>query len=300
MTFDRDRYQSKLLNLTGNRELLDSPLYVFDLIASTNQKLWELIDSGIQPMIAAIALEQSAGKGQWGRQWQSSLGGLYLSVALGVDLSAGNGFHLTLATALGIANLLREYNIPVVLKWPNDLILLGRKLGGIKCETRTYQERIKQAVVGVGINWTNSPPEVGINLQSFWQGCRGAGEQRSREAEEQGCRGAEKDKQQTTNNQKPTINNQQQITSLEELAAITTYGIISGYQNYLEQGIDRLLTNYLELFHNLGQTVVVGDYVGTVVGVSSTGELQVRLRSPGASAILSLQPGQISLGYNTT
>jgi BirA family transcriptional regulator, biotin operon repressor / biotin---[acetyl-CoA-carboxylase] ligase len=272
MFFARDRYQNQLFNLAKNRELLDSPLYVFDLIPSTNQKLWELIDRGVKPTIAAIALQQNAGRGQWGKQWQSPLGGLYLSVALSTDLKLKDSFHLTLATAVGIANILRDRNVPVLLKWSNDLILRGQKLGGIKSETRTQQESIKQAVIGVGINWINPTPEVGINLRSFLE---------------------ESVDVKLSDRQSSNVS----IQSLEELAAITTYGIISGYQNYLEKGIDRLLSTYLELLINLGQTVEVNDLSGTVVGVSSTGELKVRLRSPGASTQISLQPGQISLGY---
>jgi BirA family transcriptional regulator, biotin operon repressor / biotin---[acetyl-CoA-carboxylase] ligase len=286
MSFDRNFYQSQLFNLADDRELLDSPLYVFDSIASTNQKLWELIDRGVKPTIAAIALQQSAGRGQWGKQWQSQLGGLYLSVALNTNLKLQDGFYLTLATAVGIANILRDRDVPVLLKWSNDLILQGKKLGGIKTETRTQQEYIKQAVIGVGINWTNPIPEVGISLRSF----------------------LDKRKEKASNVVTKQHNNSVpyslfpvsslSIQSLEELAALTTYGIISGYDNYLALGIDRLLSEYLKLLVNLGQTVRVNGCSGTIVGVSPTGELKVRLRSPGASSEISLPPGQISLGYD--
>jgi len=67
---------------------------------------------------------------------------------------------------LGNCYGLREHGIPVGLKWPNDLMLCGRKLGGILTETKVQQGRITKAVVGVGINW-NPVPETGINLLSF-------------------------------------------------------------------------------------------------------------------------------------
>jgi BirA family biotin operon repressor/biotin-[acetyl-CoA-carboxylase] ligase len=312
MSFDRDKYQTILLNLSNGRELLDSPLYVYDVIPSTNQILWELLDRGIQPTIAAIALQQTAGRGQWGRNWQSSLGGLYLSVALTVDLAAGESFHLTLSTVLGIVQILRDRNIPVFLKWPNDLILLKRKLGGIKCETRIRQEKIERAIIGVGINWTNPTPEVGISLRSFLMGNLGSSECFLRKSFAYGVRsdrgvgsvgrpGDEETERQGELHSPPhpvPQHSELPITSLEELAAVTTYGIISGYQKYLEQGIDRLLPNYLQLLSNLGQTVKINDSLGEIVGVSTTGELIVRLRSPGASTEIALQPGQISLGYD--
>jgi BirA family biotin operon repressor/biotin-[acetyl-CoA-carboxylase] ligase len=140
---------------------------VFEEITSTNQKLWQLIDANCSLPRGAIARQQTAGRGQWGRVWQSPPGGLYLSVALPLDLAINCGPHLTLAVAWGIANQLRCRDIPVLLKWPNDLVLSGRKLGGIKIETRVSQEIITHGVIGVWINYLNPVPATGINLESF-------------------------------------------------------------------------------------------------------------------------------------
>ena len=167
-----------------------------------------------------------------------------------------------MATAWGIATALRRYHLPVWLKWSNDLILEGKKLGGIKIETRTQQQQITHAVVGVGINWTNSVPNLGINLQSYYQ-----------------------------------TQTEKRIVSLEQLTAITVYGILSGYQHYLTVGIKQLVDDYLQLLSNLGQSVIIEGCPGVVTGVTTQGELKVRLRSPGATTEIHLAPGQISLGY---
>ncbi len=140
---------------------------IFPDIPSTNGKLWELIDQQYSLPRVAIALQQSAGRGQWGRVWQSLPGGLYLSVALSLDLPLDSGPHLTLATAWGIANQLRTLDLPILLKWPNDLVLHQRKLGGIKIETRVSQQRLTHGVIGVGINYLNCVPKTGINLQEI-------------------------------------------------------------------------------------------------------------------------------------
>lgn len=142
-------------------------LQVYDTLPSTSQKLWELIDQGVSAGNAVIALQQSNGRGQWGRQWSSSIGGLYLSLALEPNLRSDRASWLTICTAWGIATQLREHQVPVSLKWANDLILDKRKLGGILTETRIHQNTVSQAVVGVGINWINPVPEVGINLQNY-------------------------------------------------------------------------------------------------------------------------------------
>jgi BirA family biotin operon repressor/biotin-[acetyl-CoA-carboxylase] ligase len=128
MIFNRQAYLTFLHDLSGSHELGLIPLLIFEIIPSTNQKLWELIDRGEQLPLVAIALQQTAGKGQWGRSWQSSLGGLYLSLAINLDMPSSHYPHLTIATAWGIATALRNYDLPVWLKWPNDLLLQKRKL----------------------------------------------------------------------------------------------------------------------------------------------------------------------------
>lgn len=247
---------------SGDRLSLPISLHIFETLASTNQKSWELIDRGASLPLVAIALQQTAGRGQWGRQWLSSAGGLYLSLVISTDLAVQNSSHLVIATAWGIAAILRHHHLPIYLKWFNDLILNKHKLGGIKIETRTQQEKITNAVIGVGINWQNTVPEIGINLQTYYQ-------------------------------KQP----QKYISSLEQLAAITTYGILFSYQYYLIEGIDKLLQNYQDLLINLGQEITVGGCPGIITGVTVNGELKIKLRSPGASTEIHLSPGQISLGY---
>ena len=269
MTFNSQLYQEfwQRLNqsqiITRQQEIATPiPLYVFNSIPSTNTKLWQLIDRGVETPVGAIALQQTAGKGQWGHSWVSTDGGLYLSVALDLDLAISKNPHLVMATAWGIATVLRHYQLPVTIKWSNDLILNQRKLGGIKIETRNVQNKIIKAVIGVGINWCNYVPNIGINLESYYQ-------------------------------DKP----QKDIKSLEELAAITAYGIVQGYKYYLSVGIEQLLTGYLAILNSLGKRVVFNDCPGKVTGVTTDGKLKVRLRSPGATTEISFAPGQISLGY---
>ena len=239
------------------------PLSAFDRIPSTNTTLWSLIDRQVECPCGAIALQQTAGKGQWGHNWVSAEGGLYLSIGLDLALEINNYPHLVMATAWGIATVLRRYKLPVTIKWSNDLILDCRKLGGIKIETRNDKQRITKAVVGVGINWLNSVPTPGINLESYYR--------------EQNIMG---------------------IDSLEELAAIAACGIVLGYEYYLAAGVDLLLKKYLEILDSLGKQINFNGSSGEVVGVTTAGKLKVKLRSPGASTEIQLDPGQISLGYS--
>lgn len=276
MGFDRQQFAAalesvrcrrKALERSPNRQSdtqdLDFSVHLFETLPSTNQKLWELLDAGAGPLTVAIAIQQEAGRGQWGRQWHSPPGGLYLSVALAPNLPAQQSGQLTICSAWGIATILREYDLPVLLKWPNDLVLSGLKLGGILSETRVQQGRITKAVIGVGINLANPVPETGINIQSF-----------------------------LTDLTNPVL-------SLEMLAAITLVGLMSGYHFWQREGIDTLLPAYANLLTSIGRSVLVDGRPGVVVGVALNGDLRVRLLPKGfaPSSEIYLKPGTISLGY---
>lgn len=244
-------------------------LRVFETVNSTNRTLWELLDAGASVGTGAIAACQEFGRGQWGKVWQSKRGGLYLSLAIAPNLLAIEASQLTLSCAWGIATVLREYDIPVGLKWPNDLVYRKQKLGGILIETRLQHDRIRQAVVGVGINWDNPISSPGINIQTIL-------------------------KQRFHPQVAP------KLTSLELLAAIAVLGILKGYDRWQQQGIDAILPDYQVLLVNMGQSIVVNRCRGRVIGVTRQGELRVSLPSPDDPAWsqeICLPPGAISLGY---
>jgi BirA family transcriptional regulator, biotin operon repressor / biotin---[acetyl-CoA-carboxylase] ligase len=240
-------------------------LHLYDSVTSTNQVLWELIQQGVPSGTVVIAKQQTAGRGQWGRTWLSSQGGLYLSVAITLNLEARNSYQLTFATAWGITKQLRNCNIPVEIKWPNDLVLNKLKLGGILTETKISHGKISQAVIGVGINFTNPVPTTGINLES-WQ-------------------------QQSI----------KQILNIEMLATNVLLGIESGIECLIEDGVDVLLPNYTSLLTNIGEGVCLDNVLGTVVGVTSTGCLHVRMETFDPKSVdtpdFFVSPGTISLGY---
>lgn len=270
MEFDRQKF-TKALDIVKQNYHHQEPtinnqiftLHLFDNLPSTNQKLWQLIEQGAPPGTVVIAREQQAGKGQWGRQWYSPPGGLYLSMSLTPNLAAKQGAQLTMSTAWGIAQTLRQIGIPVYLKWPNDLVISKYKLGGILTETRVQQERITKAVIGVGINWINPVPETGINLQSFLEKHPGL------------------------------------ITSLEMLAALTLTGIISGYNFWQKEGITALLPSYEKLLNNINSPIEINGQPAVIVGVSENGDLRVRLNSAEETtpSEIHLPVGTISLGY---
>ncbi|MEO0824875.1 MAG: biotin--[acetyl-CoA-carboxylase] ligase [Cyanobacteria bacterium J06635_15] len=241
-------------------------IHGFDQIPSTNAQVWQLIDTGAPSGTVAIAASQTAGRGQWGRQWQSPRGGAYFSLALAPNVTADQATVLTLASAWGVAQSLNALDIPVRLKWPNDLILCGRKLGGILTESRLVAGRIAWVVVGVGLNWSNRVPDRAIGLKSFLM-----------------------------------ATDQPRIASLERLVAVTLQGIVHGYHQYQTIETNAFIRAYERLLTNRGQRVTAADgHLGEVVGVSSSGALRIRrtTESTGSANEIEYQPGEIALGYN--
>ena len=129
-------------------------IHIVDRVSSTNT--W-LSSNSMGGNDCILALQQTGGKGRGDRVWESPPGGLYLSIISPshslLPFVAGIS---VIQTLVGLDNRLR-------LKWPNDIILDGKKVGGILCE-----DDDKSAVVGIGINMNNSPsfPES-TNLASI-------------------------------------------------------------------------------------------------------------------------------------
>jgi BirA family biotin operon repressor/biotin-[acetyl-CoA-carboxylase] ligase len=111
-----------------------------------------------------VADEQTAGRGRGGHGWHSAAGdGLYVSALVAPALPMARALWLSLATGLATRVAIAEVTgIAVDIRWPNDLLLNGRKCGGILVETAVEGEMLRYAVIGVGINVNHAafPPEL--------------------------------------------------------------------------------------------------------------------------------------------
>lgn len=250
-------------------------IHLFETLPSTNTHLWKMLKAKTLPKAAAgtpkaaagtvvIARQQSAGRGQRDRIWHSSPGGLYLSLALEPDWPVTHSAQLTCLSAWGIATAFNNLGIPIRVKWPNDLFYNGKKLGGILTETKLSQPsrcaptpssnrenlnttaHIKQAVIGVGLNWHNSVPQTGTTLTKIL---------------ESGSYGHAKTK----------------INCLEILIAVVLRGILQGYFYQQRVGSQVFMKTYEKLLTQVGKTVSVekGLIVPTSVSDSTASDLAV-------------------------
>jgi BirA family biotin operon repressor/biotin-[acetyl-CoA-carboxylase] ligase len=134
-------------------------LYHFERVASTMDVLHQLAAEGAEPGTAVLAGEQQGGRGSRGRSWYSPPGGLWLSVLFRPTLPGGIEV-MSLRVGLAVAEALDDLvPRPVRLKWPNDLMLGERKVGGILCEARWQGNALGWVTVGVGLNVRNAVPE---------------------------------------------------------------------------------------------------------------------------------------------
>ena len=126
----------------------------FDCIDSTNAYLKRIASDGAQDGTVAIAAEQTAGRGRRGRVFQSAAGkGVYLSVLLRPQLAPEQLMPLTGLCAVAMCNAVeRVCGIRPQIKWTNDLILNGKKLGGILTELGMENGALSYVIIGVGIN----------------------------------------------------------------------------------------------------------------------------------------------------
>jgi BirA family transcriptional regulator, biotin operon repressor / biotin---[acetyl-CoA-carboxylase] ligase len=275
-TFDRTTFQTALTFFQTQAGLPRSPvdLHWFETTDSTNRELWGLLDRGVEFPVA-IAQTQTAGRGQYGRQWASSPGGLYLSMAIAPQPPA----QMTLTTVWGLAELLNRTGIPAQVKWLNDLVIQGRKLGGILTEAKWRGAEMSGAIVGIGLNISNPVPETGISLHQFF-----------------------------TENATTLYDFFQKVpgkdsASLEKVAGLCVAAVQLGQQCLTNFGLDVLRDSYQTHLAHIGQPVQIDGRQGIIVGVSGDGNLRVRFMSEGREPNLIceeeiyLQPGTMSLGY---
>ncbi|MFN4217726.1 MAG: biotin--[acetyl-CoA-carboxylase] ligase [Candidatus Bipolaricaulia bacterium] len=131
----------------------------FRLLDSTNEYLKELAESGAPEGTVIIAAEQTAGKGRRGRSWASPPGGAWFSVLLRPPLSVEQAGCIAILVAVSLARALRErWGVPVGVKWPNDLYVNNKKLGGILVELSSQAHQIQWLIAGIGINVNNELP----------------------------------------------------------------------------------------------------------------------------------------------
>lgn len=238
----------------------------YDVLDSTNLEARRLVEAGQAALHKTVLLahEQTAGRGRRGRQWSSPAGeNLYVSLILEPKLPVEAVSALTLVTGLAVAESIRELTgADALIKWPNDIVIAGKKVCGILAEMVLDGTNLKAVIVGVGINvgQREFPAELADTATGLEQACG------------------------------------KKVSSQELLKAIlerfeTYYG---GYCK--EKALGSLLAPYNAFLVNKDRQVRVlepqGNYNGIARGINEKGELLVELSDGTVNAVYA---GEVSV-----
>lgn len=238
---------------------------------STNTQAKRLAEEGKPHGTLVCAERQTLGKGRRGKSWSSPPGeSIYMSILLRPDISPGHASMLTLVMGLAAAQACRDVlrdacgeKAPAVqIKWPNDLILDGRKIAGILTELSAEVDYINHIVVGIGIN---------VNTEHFPEEITRTATSLYREAGEKFLRA--------------------------EVAARCMERFEACYDAFIKtEDLGGLRKDYEALLVNTDRVVQVlepgHEYMGTALGINDQGELLVR-REDGSVALV--YAGEVSV-----
>jgi len=153
---------SNLVDANLNTDFIGRNLEYYSRLASTNDEAWELIAENVPNGSLIIADNQFKGRGRFGNEWISAPSmGLTFSLIL-YDLK--NLHRLPLIIGVSVCEALKGFNFKLKLKWPNDIILNDKKIGGILCESKNINN-VKTIVVGIGMNINEKADDFPDNLR---------------------------------------------------------------------------------------------------------------------------------------
>ncbi|MDV2580809.1 biotin--[acetyl-CoA-carboxylase] ligase [Alkalibacillus haloalkaliphilus] len=145
---------------------LGSTLHYHPTVTSTQNLAHEFARDGAEHGTVVIASEQTKGKGRMKRYWDSKAKvGLWFSTVLRPhSLEPKNATQITLVAAVALANVMKEYGIPVSIKWPNDLFIGDKKMAGILTEMQAEQDQIDYIIIGIGMNVNHEEVDFGSTV----------------------------------------------------------------------------------------------------------------------------------------
>jgi BirA family biotin operon repressor/biotin-[acetyl-CoA-carboxylase] ligase len=223
-------------------------IYHFWQTDSTNTALKSLAEGGAPEGTIVIAEEQTGGRGRLGRSWFSPPGkGISFSILLRPSLAPGDTPLFTLMTAAavtqGIKNVLPD--LPIGIKWPNDLLIKGRKVCGILTEIKAETDLLHHLIIGIGINVNlkleDFPPEINKIATSIY------------------------------------LENNETEVSRQKLTCSILQEMDDSYRRYLSEGPGFILTEWKKYNITLGKKITLNIFrdqiAGTAVDLSPRGAL---------------------------
>jgi BirA family biotin operon repressor/biotin-[acetyl-CoA-carboxylase] ligase len=164
------------LTLEGVRRHLDTEvvgqhIYIFESVDSTNQALARLADRGATEGTVVMAESQTAGRGRHGSTWFSpATTSLYVSVLFRPSIALRELPLFVPIASLALAEAAWLEGAPARIKWPNDVVVNDRKLGGVLVLAPSIDERLAHVILGVGVNLNVAPADLAAGLGAAAEG----------------------------------------------------------------------------------------------------------------------------------
>jgi BirA family biotin operon repressor/biotin-[acetyl-CoA-carboxylase] ligase len=147
-------FVKKTIEFSRNIDInLFKNFFIFNEISSTNNKAKELAKKGEREGTVVISRIQKRGRGRFDRLWESPEGGIYLSIILKPDCLIDKTTLLPLIAALAVSKTIDYYGLHSKIKWPNDVMVNGKKIAGILLESIIKEEKLEYVILGIGINF---------------------------------------------------------------------------------------------------------------------------------------------------
>ena len=148
----------------GQARVIGRDIRVFEETTSTNDVIEKLARDGVKEGVVVFAESQTKGRGRLGRKWMSPTHkGLWFSVLLRPALSPQETTQLTVASATALRRAIKTVTgLTTDIKWPNDLLIGGKKVVGILTEMSAEMDRVRHVILGIGVdvNQQEFPPEL--------------------------------------------------------------------------------------------------------------------------------------------
>lgn len=137
-------------------------------VTSTNDLALRMAEEGAPEGLVVTAERQTRGRGKRGRRWESAGGGLWISIILRPSNPTSYAPIFNMMGAVAAAEAIRQTSgLEACVRWPNDLFLRGKKVGGVLCEMKGSGRRIRYLVMGIGINVNQEEKDFSVPLRGL-------------------------------------------------------------------------------------------------------------------------------------
>ncbi len=150
-------------------KVLGKEILSYRSLSSTNQLGFRLAEGGVKEGTLIVADEQTKGRGRMGRSWHSPPRlGLWMSLVLRPDIPPFKAPGLSICAGLALAQTIRKLTgLDAKIKWPNDCLINGRKVGGILLELSAELDRTNFVIAGIGVNVNQLPKDFPKSLSAL-------------------------------------------------------------------------------------------------------------------------------------